>query len=292
MRKKIPNVCLIIGNAHGGTTITNILIGQHPDVESVGSLRGFPENGQIVHDNFCSCGESAKTCSYWVKIVDHIDKDQSLFVLDRELFKKISEVSNTRYSIDVDHGFRRLIELALNQDIALKVVYVNRSIRGVLYSQIRKFKSKKESNWPIRYFVHMCLKVGLEWSMKKTIVKYYCESKDIDYLILDYSDLCFNPKNQLLKIGDLLNIDYNTIADRLEVDRQLKIPDHLIRGNQNLRRKDIITLRFDDSYLNKNNFTGRFLTFIGMTVGYSISGLMRKLIVNKLEKKVRSYTQI
>ena len=47
---------LIAGFPNSGTTITAMILGQHPQTFATGELTDFPEKRQFADHNTCSCG--------------------------------------------------------------------------------------------------------------------------------------------------------------------------------------------------------------------------------------------
>ncbi len=260
-------VFLIIGNAHGGSTITNIVVGQHNKVFSAGTMRGFPDNGQLVADNHCSCGQEALACPFWSRVRQSTEGIYSLLSRDQLLISCIHQASSAEYVVDVDHGVVRLVELAANPGLDVRVLYVNRSLLGVIHSQVRKSVERDEFKMPVLDFVKLCLKIGRGWALRPHVCTQFCDLHDIPHTSLDYEKLCADPANELTPVGDFLGLDYSEVGARIARDRQLTMPEHLIRGNQKLRRAATITLRLDDSWHNKRQYGARILGALGAALG-------------------------
>jgi hypothetical protein len=106
-------VVLLAGLPHGGTTITNILLGQHPAVFSAGDLERFPDK-QLNH--LCSCGEPAAECPFWLEIRRRFAAFAGRDELRRMafLYDTICQQSGSRYVVDVCHDVERTKELVKN----------------------------------------------------------------------------------------------------------------------------------------------------------------------------------
>lgn len=267
MTPEQPQVCLIIGNAHGGSTITDIVVGQHDKVFSAGTMRAFPDNGQLVPDNTCSCGEEALVCPFWSRVRKSTEGVQSLRSRDQALFSSILDASSAECVVDVDHGFGRLVELAGNSALNVRVLYVNRSLWGIIHSQVRKSIERGEFRTPVVDFVKLCLKVGRGWAVKPRVLPRFCNSRGIQHTAVDYERLCADPETELNRVGELLGLDYSEVRERIARDRELTMPAHLIRGNQKLRRNKTITLRLDDSWHQKPQYGARLLAALGAAFG-------------------------
>ena len=265
--QEVAKVCLVVGNAHGGSTITNLILGQHPDVFSAGSLRGFPDNGQLVAGNVCACGEPAVRCGFWSQVKDRLDQVQQIIDREHELYRLILEHSSRKIVVDVDHGLTRLRELLGNSRIDLHVVYVHRSLAGLIHSQVRKARERGELRRPIVDFVKLCIRVGRGWAFKKFVVPNFCESQSLPFYLVNYEKLCSAPDLELYRIGEVLGVDYSEVGARISQDRLLAMPEHLIRGNRKLRQNKEIQLRIDDSWKSSRQYVARFLAIMGATLG-------------------------
>jgi hypothetical protein len=65
----------IIGAGHSGSTLLNLILGQHPDIFGAGELIRLHQSAW--HDNpkskaytnqYCACGERARECPFWTKV--------------------------------------------------------------------------------------------------------------------------------------------------------------------------------------------------------------------------------
>ena len=61
---------LIAGFPNTGTTITAMIIGQHPAAFATGELAQLPEKRHFADLNICSCGGKVKDCAFWLDIRD------------------------------------------------------------------------------------------------------------------------------------------------------------------------------------------------------------------------------
>lgn len=140
LRVAKPKVVLIAGSAHGGTTILNMVLGQHPEIFATGKLRGFPHGSLFTEDNVCSCGASAQTCPFWSEIREQYRPIQAMPDQQKlpRLFEIISRVSGLPFVCDVSHNVEYAQQLANTSGIDLYLVHVIRDGRGIVHSRIRK----------------------------------------------------------------------------------------------------------------------------------------------------------
>lgn len=278
--------CLIISNAHGGSTVTNIAIGQHNSVFSAGTLKGFPDNSQLSPSNSCSCGAEGPTCSFWGRVASNVDLTQSLHDRDSALFSSILRESQCQVVVDVDHGLTRLVELLGNSALDVRVLYANRSLRGVIHSQVRKSVERGEFKRPVIDYIMLCLKVGRAWAIRPRISSRFCDLRGVRHIMIDYETLCREPEVELNLVGKLLDLDYAHVSDRISRERVLKMPSHLIRGNRKLRQNQTISLHLDDSWRSRRQYDARFFGALGAAFGLLEARLLMSQKLRKMGQQV------
>lgn len=240
-----------------------MVVGQHPDVFSVGTMQGFPDNGQFDEDNICSCGIKALECPFWSKVLQDVEATPSGPDKERALFQGIHLHSGCKVIVDVAHGVSRLPQLAGAKGIDLKVLYTLRPRRGVIFSNIRKGRERNEFVRAWRDPMERSLRIGRSWSLNQRMAQDYCRAKSIPFLVIHYDELCRDPQKILNIVGHHIGLDYSGIGDRLTEGQPMRCPAHLIRGNRKLRSRNDIRLRRDESYLEQKTLIPRLLGGLG-----------------------------
>jgi hypothetical protein len=248
-----PRVILIAGAAHGGTTIANMILGQHPEIFATGKLRGFPEGGMFSERNVCSCGDKAATCRFWSDIRTQFQAysgmpDQEKFPA---LYRLISELSGRQYIGDVTHSVAYAEMLHGLKGIDLYLVHLVRDGRGVVYSRIRKdiqAGSLGDSAWQRLRWV---AKVSKRWSSQVGHLGRLEKALGAKAVRVSYEALCKDPQASLSRIGSSLGLNFGMIGQRL-ADGQPMLPmPHMLRGNAKLRARNDVVLRRDVAYLSE-----------------------------------------
>jgi len=246
-----PKVVLIAGSGHGGTTILNMILGQHPDIFATGKLRDFPDGGLFVDDNVCSCGEAAAACPFWADVRARYAPYQEQSEADRipKLFQIVSDLSKIPFVGDVTHNLGYAEQLQRIPGIDLYLVHVVRDGRGVVYSRTRKdhrIGRLGSSRW--QHFRRV-ITVSRRWSWH---IKHFAAlerklgSKSVR---IGYEQLCSDPRSALGPVGTCLGLDFTEIGENLGSGQPFKPLAHLIRGNAVLRTKKNVVLRHDTAYL-------------------------------------------
>lgn len=248
-----PKVVLIAGAAHGGTTITNMMLGQHPDIFATGKLRNFPHGEVFTEANVCSCGAPAADCPFWLEL-----RRQYRPVQDRpeqeklpRLYDLITQLSGRPFVGDVTHnvGYAQLLQSIGGIDLYL--VHVVRDGRAVVYSRIRKDLRTGvlgTSGWQR---MRRVARVSRRWVWQ--IKQYARLEKQLGAkaVRVSYEDICSNPRAALRPVGDCLGLDFDAIGERLGGGQPFELVPHMIRGNQKLRAKNNVVLRHDTAYLSE-----------------------------------------
>ncbi len=254
-----PKIVLVAGSGHGGSTILNMILGQHPSVFATGKLRNFPAGGLFVSENVCSCGIQAETCEFWTQVRKRFlpYQDGRDPVRYAELFRIIAELSGRAYVGDVTHnvGYAQLLlDVA---EIDLYLVHVIRDGRGVVNSRIRKdyrIGVLKERDW--KHFRRV-IKVSRRWAWHRRQFARLERKLGSRAVRISYEALCQDPLSTLLPVGQCLGLDFDAIGRSLGAGEPLQRMPHLIRGNAVLRSRSDVVLRHDAGYLTEMSLLDR-----------------------------------
>ena len=67
-----PKVIYLLAASHSGSTLTAMLLGSHPDVCTVGELKGVRLTDPDRY--LCSCMKNIRECEFWNNITDLMNK--------------------------------------------------------------------------------------------------------------------------------------------------------------------------------------------------------------------------
>ena len=153
MKEKIK-IIYILGDGHSGSTILDLILGSHTEIEGVGELTTFDRYKQYLlkdktasKDFLCACGATIDKCGYWNKIMDRLSAavDPSALEINpknREEFenynhaimKAVLEVSGKRIICDSSKELHRLTRLSQGEDFDIFIIHLVRDARAVAYS--------------------------------------------------------------------------------------------------------------------------------------------------------------
>jgi len=243
-------VVLLAGLPHGGTTITNILLGQHPAVFSAGNLGNFPHK-QLHH--FCSCGAPASECPFWL----HIRNRFAAFAGREEsrrmahLYETICQQSGSRYLVDVCLDTQRVHQLLRNPHVDFRLIHLIRDGKAVVHSRLRlDYEIGQLFGFGWKH-LDRTLRTTYKWRRHVASLTKTGKNLGSKFLQIRYEDICHDISKSLDRIGTFLDLDYSQVkADLIRGRPLLQVP-HLIRGKPALRRKRVreIVLTHDTRYL-------------------------------------------
>lgn len=147
-------IVYIAGCTHSGSTLLNMVLGAHPDMITVGSLKKI--NRMLAGETRCACGvTSLYDCEFWGR-VDRALRDQGIDGLgalnirtrDRErfaednlaLFSAVSVASGTDIIIDCSRKANRLRWLQEMPELEVIPIHLYKSPRNQASSWKRKGK--------------------------------------------------------------------------------------------------------------------------------------------------------
>jgi len=246
-----PKVVLVAGSPRGGTTISNMLLGQHPAIFPTGSLQGFPDAGEIFDEsNICSCGELARECPFWSGVRERYLPLQQLPDAEKlpHLFGMIAEHSGRTFVADMTHNMTYATELLGITGIDVYLVHVIRDGRGVVHSRLRRdYRVGRLKSFGWR---HVKRVIGVSRHWRKHVEQFAQLERQLGpkAVRVSYEALCADPASALRPVGECLGLDFDAVGTQLGESRQMQRAPHLLRGNPLLRRSDEIVLRYDDRF--------------------------------------------
>jgi hypothetical protein len=261
MRK--PKVALILGAPHGGTTIANMMLGQHTGVFATGKLRNCPHGDVFSEDKVaapgdtscwkCTCGELARECPFWLKIREQYAPSEDKPEREKipQLFNLILDLSGSEYVGDVTHNADYAQQLMDIPGLDLYLIHIVRDGRGVVFSRIRKdykLGVLQQRGWD---HLNRVFRISRRWASQNREFSRLVKKLGPRGVEVNYDDLCRDPRTALKAIGSCLNLDFTTIGEQLASGQPFKTVPHLIRGNARLRLESNVILRHSPTNLSE-----------------------------------------
>lgn len=294
-------VLCVIGAGHSGSTLLDILLSSHPEIEGVGELSNLPRGGWVVNE-LCSCGERAKDCPFWSDVrrawVERIGVDdvEGYYALQRSfarvrswprvlqewrrpsprfqvyaertraLFEAIREVSGKPIIVDSSKGSVRAFALARISGIDLRLVHLIRDGRGVATSFKKDWRKDLEAGVTRDVKSRPVWRTAPRWILANLQAEWVCSVLGPDRSVrVRYEDLVTDPGEVLARIGRLVDVDLTEVAYAVSVGDAVEV-GHNIAGNH-LRMSERVRIRPDAGQW-KNKLSVREQQQSGVLMGW------------------------
>lgn len=278
-------VIYIMGASRSGSTILDTVLGNHPQIESVGELTNLPRSGWI-NGEYCACGKRGNVCSFWSNVrqewVKRIGIDdvegylalQNIFERFRHwprllkeryksslqfqtytkhthaLFEAICQVSGKSIVVDSSKNRMRAFALSIMPGIDLHLIHLVRDGRGVVWSLKKTYR--KDQNQGVQKDIKaspiwMTTALWILANLQSEWVKYQLDVQQS--LQVRYEDFITNPKMILNKVEKFIAYDFGEMAEVVSARKAMEV-GHTIAGNR-LRMAKSVRLQPDIEWMDK-----------------------------------------
>lgn len=266
-----PQVVYIAGYGRSGSTVLDIILGNHPDVFGAGELNMLLPD--LAGDGACSCGQPYRDCDVWKPVLAEAERafprlSDSTFVGDiyrseatsglwarggercrvnrlagdfwRQLYQLVGNSTDSPIIVDSSKtarfSSRRIRRLASEAGLDVKVLHLTRDPRAVAYSEQRRGNNDRlESGWGGAGFGGSIRPI-IGWVMANLAVDVHrLRLRGLPVLHVRYEDLASNSAETVTAIADFLALDPKPLLARIDSGAGFD-PGHGVRGNR-LRRK-------------------------------------------------------
>ena len=278
--KMEPTVLYIMGYGRSGSTVLDILLGNHNEVVSTGSLINLPDFYRS--DLPCACGQQLTACSLWSRVLTRYCRDVVPAGLDdltriqkkvetrkafprliagaisaqvrtsyqrliERLFVTIGRVSQANIIVDSSksggRSIGRALALARFTDLNVKVVFLVRDGRGVMWSALKGPGSPERGRTRLPRVIR-ALRAVVSWSVTNAACIVSARLMPSNSVVLvRYEDLVANVEGELERIGKIVPFDATPLKDMVRQRNGFAV-GHNIAGNR-LRFAEEITIKPD-----------------------------------------------
>ncbi len=279
---KSLKIIYIMGDGRSGSTVLSVILGNHPEIASVGELHRWAEfQGQTkpgdekeeskrfwanVHTQYCQNG-SMPDFGNLVALQNNFEKYKRFFNVllssatqERQeyhqylkrLYEAICHVTGNQIIVDETKRAGRAYELLNEKELDTRVIHLIRDPRGVVWSQLKtniEHKPKPPLTTIAHYNIKNCMGLLVQWL-----------SPNQSVLRIRYEDLVTDPETTLTHIGQFIGISMKPVTRKIISGENLWVPN-LIDGNR-IRKKDRIKLRFDMEWQRKLPRSWRLVTIL------------------------------
>ena len=256
----------IAGSARSGSTLLDIVLGNHSNTFSVGELNKLFKSG-LINSELCSCGNVVKDCDIWKDIIDEWQSQAKLefseysklvrFYESRKnwvrLLKELKRPSDRfkiylndtkkLYSIISQVTFcDTLIESSKSPNRALILSHIYPKKTLIVVHLLRKFSNVLNSHKKI---LKKNLAKGIEESTKKKGVRFLFYIIPIWLFENALIYIFLKKRRKIVTFEDYIK-DPSAIAERIHGEKVVFVnnyeAEHLVAGNR-LRMKSNITVK-------------------------------------------------
>lgn len=289
-------VVYIAGVGRSGSTVLDSVLGNHPQIQSVGELLRLSSDAWI-HNFYCSCGKRSDECPFWSAVrqswcstnggvtveeynaiqnevesyqrwpfmVPERWKNSTVFQLYTEqtvlLLKAIQEVSGCSLIVDSSKAVERAFALSLIPDIDLRIIQLVRDPRGVVWSHRKAFAKDLQNGLPRDIHSQPAWRAALYWCRMNVQADWLRRRVGAERsMVLRYEDFMLNTQPVLNKIGNFIGMDLANVQQMINEDKKLHF-DHTIAGNR-VRMKGELKLKYDQEWRQKLSTWDRRVTEI------------------------------
>jgi len=286
----------IMGLGRSGSTILDIVLGNHGDIKGCGQLaegvtKAFP-NG-----NLCACGDGANECTFWSDVRERYvgstgDGDFSALASLQEeiepysnflklllnrvpretlemygvrigaLINAISAASGNSIVLDSSKNPCRALAILRCKSVDLHLIHLTRDCRGFVQSRKKRQKILSAPGAAVHSKVRPAWRSCLAWNFVNVLslatLFSYRRKTGRRGVVVTYEDFTADPENTLRRIGAALDVDFQEPLARIMRGDALEL-DHRLECNRVGFSADV-KLRRQDEWKSKLSAADR-LTF-------------------------------
>lgn len=256
-----------------GSTITGVMLGQHPEIAFFGELQYYPK--AVQQDR--SVGRSAMselpiwqalrekfTARYGIGVfedfrrlkhryerwrslplllLDYVRRSRDLqqyWSYNQLMLQCLASLTDRSVVCDSSKNLMRRLALGLSGHYTFQTIYLIRDARGYCWSKAKERPEKGQ--W--KRIVQPALKWQLENEWFAIIALLF------GFRRVRYEDLYDQPQQQFAAIGQKVGLNLSVVATTVEEGRPVQAP-HLIAGNAGVRRQRELIARKDEQWRTK-----------------------------------------
>ncbi len=289
-------VLYIGGCGRSGTTVLDMMLGNHPAMQSVGEACHVAGNAWL-RDEYCACGQLGRDCPFWKEVlrrwterVGQVDLPvyirqsrqiesrlrigvtrRGMAACDPEylqyarltvgLLAAIRDVSGCEIVVDSSKAPSRPLALSMVEGVDLRLVHMIRDCRGVLWSGKKRFQKDSRAGISKDDGGKSILRTMKTWTVANLLAESLRHSLPQENSIrLRYEDLLAQPDIELRRIGSLVGMEMESLVAAITAGKSLAI-GHTIAGNR-MRMSGSVQLRPDVEWVEKLTWRDQMLCWV------------------------------
>ena len=283
-----PRVVSIIGSGRSGSTVLDILLGSHSNIEGVGALSKLPRSGWVPDENRrCSCGSPIHACPFWMDVhrrwirsvgadgltryidlqarYEHSSKRWPRLLVEERiptpallaygrmtaaLYDSIREVSGKPVILDSSKKPIRTYALLAAGAADVRVLHLVRDGRGVVWSRLKSLPRDVEAGVPAARSSTPPWRTTLHWTQANVESEWVTRRAGaLRAARIAYEQLVETPRELLERISPVVGEDLSGLMTELERGKTMET-GHRVGGNR-MRLSGDVRLRPDFEWTEK-----------------------------------------
>ena len=283
-----PRVVSVIGSGRSGSTVLDIVLGNHPNIEGVGELSKLPRSGWVPnHNRRCACGSPIHVCPYWTSVyqrwIDDVGADGLTRYIDLQaryeqsskrwtrllleernpspafleyahmtaaLYASIRDVSGKPVILDSSKKPIRTYALLATGTVDIRVLHLVRDGRGVVWSRLKSLPRDVEAGVPSARPPTPPWRTTLHWTQANIESEWVTRRAGRSNASrIAYESLVKTPGELLERISPVIDEDLSELMQGLEQGQAMHA-GHRVGGNR-VRFSGSVHLRPDLEWTTK-----------------------------------------
>jgi hypothetical protein len=281
MRQGLVSVIYVMGSGRSGSTLFDIVLGNHPRIESMGELTNLVRDCW-VRGVYCACGARGCDCDFWnevrrrwiermgsddihayAELKHNVERRSNVLRLGsrrspsealrrygeqtRALFEAISEVGGRPIVVDSSKIPARAMALSMTPGIDLRIIHLVRDGRGVAYSRRKAFRQDMSAGLPAEIRPTPLWRSSMYWTRENLQSEWAMRRLDPSRTArVRYEDFIEDPSTVLANVGRTVDVDLDGVAAALLAGMPMTAR-HTISGNR-VRMAGAIRLKPDTEW--------------------------------------------
>jgi hypothetical protein len=193
MRRKLAYIACL---PHSGSTLLNLLLGQHPEMIGLGGIDSVMQwmvraPGEVAAQ-ICSCGETVEGCPYWKEVLAaaHASPPRTLverYDLALAVFERV--FGPAAWPVDASQIRQPLTALAGQPNLDLRVLFLARDFRSAVVSIVDLKRRRKRLRRP--GFL-LALEAAWRWRRENARIVAALRQTGLPRLPIGYEELCLS----------------------------------------------------------------------------------------------------
>lgn len=279
-------VVYIAGVGRSGSTVLDTVLGNHPQIASVGELCNLAERGW-VRGEFCACGVPVRQCAWWQQVrrrwaerigcddaeeyarlvrqfeEGHFSTAQAALrrlaqqadfhrycAWTRALFEAIREVSGKPIIVESSKRAARAWALMQIPEIDLRMIHLVRDCRGVAWSLQKKFAEDPKRGLASLNQTHRAWRAACVWLSGNLQTAWVLRRAPAGrWTRIRYEDYVQRSDDALTAIGQLAGVDMSGLREALAAGTEMEV-GHTAAGNR-VRMNGRVRMRLDRDWVER-----------------------------------------